>query len=528
MTRLAGKLSPLLFACILAGGGQAAAQQADQDLIKKGEYLATLGDCAACHTKPGGEPFAGNRAIQTPFGAILSQNITPDKEFGIGNWTDDQFYNALHNGIGDDGEYLYPVFPFDHYTKVSREDVLAIKAYLLASVKPVHEAKQPNNLSFPYSVRSAMAVWRTLFFKPGEFKPDPSKSAEINRGAYLVEGLAHCGACHTTRNMLGAEITGDQLRGAAVQGWYAPNITSGPEGIGSWSDEELAAFLKTGATPKQGVAVGPMAETVHESLVKWKDEDIHAVVAYLKSTPAKNNVTEASSSFGMTRTGEQVYLSYCASCHQMNGEGVSGKIPPLAENGSVTASGPQNVVHAVLGGLIASGNYGPMPSYADALSDRDIAAVSDYVRTRWGNRAQANTDPDLVAQTRKEMQAELGTGESGDRCAAFNYDGARAFAEKLPDPVRQALATLEYTTMARQIPQIVEQARTASPGVSAADLTNGLTATLCPTVEAKAGLSLAGKRNVLDQFAQLVYTQAAGGNIGRDAKAAPPNPAKTR
>ncbi len=528
MKRLADKLSSLILVLPLVSclGAFAAAQQPDADLVKKGEYLATAGDCYACHSKPGGQPYAGNRSIQTPFGIILSPNITPDKETGIGNWSDDQFYNALHNGIGKDGEYLYPVFPFDHFTKVTRADVMAIRAYL-STLKPVHEPKQPNELAFPFSVRESMAVWRTLFFKPGEFKPDPSKSPEINRGAYLVEGLAHCGACHTARNFMGAAITGDELRGASVQGWYAPNITSDSEGIGGWSDQDVATFLKSGAAPGHGVVIGPMAETVHDSLMKLSDADIHAIVSYLKSTRPEKNVQEASSSFGMTRTGEQIYLSYCASCHQLSGEGVKGKIPPLAENGSVTAAGPQNIIQPVLGGLIATENYGPMPSYAAALSDRDVAAVADYVRTKWGNGAKANTDPLLVAQTRKEMEVALGKGESADRCTAFNYDGARAVKEKLPEAVTQALSNLQYSYMAAQIPAIVKQARPAVQGASASDLTNGLTAAICPLVEKKPGLSVLEKRNILDQFAQLVYTQAAGGEISKRAAAGQRSPPKT-
>ena len=195
--------------------------QTNDGLVKKGAYLATAGDCYACHTKPGGQPFAGGRAIQTPFGNIVSPNITPDKEYGIGNWSDDQFYDALHNGIGEGGEYLYPVFPFDHFTKVTRDDVLAIKAYLL-SLQPVHQPNEPNSLAFPYNIRSAMAVWRELYFKPGEFKPDPSKSPEINRGAYLVEGLAHCGACHTTRSFLGGPLQGYALEGASSRAGTRP------------------------------------------------------------------------------------------------------------------------------------------------------------------------------------------------------------------------------------------------------------------------------------------------------------------
>jgi mono/diheme cytochrome c family protein len=521
MRRLTGKITSaaMILSLVSLTAAIPAEAQSNDDRVKRGAYLATAGDCYACHTKPGGQPFAGGRSIQTPFGNIVSPNITPDKEYGIGNWTDDQFYNALHNGIGDGGEYLYPVFPFDHYTKVTRDDVLAIKAYLF-SLTPIHQANEPNSLAFPYNIRSAMAVWRELYFKPGEFKPDPSKSAEVNRGAYLVEGLAHCGACHTTRSFLGGPLQGYALEGASVQGWYAPNITSSPDGIGGWSDQDLAAFLKTGAAPKHGVVIGPMAETVHDSLMRLTDEDIHAIVAYLKSTPPKPNVQQAGATgFGMTRAGADLYLSYCASCHQLNGEGVSGKIPPLAQNGSVTAEGPQNIIEVVLGGLIANANYGPMPSFAASLSDQDVSAIADYVRTRWGNHAPANTDPFLVARTRHQMQVALVSGESGNRCEAFSEGGAGQVAAKLPDAIKQTLGKLDYDSMAIKMPEIAQQAKAAIQGASISDLTNGLTAAFCPVVESREGMSVLTKRNMLDQFAQLAYTQLSGGTVSRGAKA---------
>lgn len=399
------------------------AAQADQssDLISKGKYLTAAGGCVSCHTKPGAEAFSGDRAIPTPFGTLYSPNITPDKDTGIGNYTDDQFYRTLHDGIAGNGEYLYPAMPFTSYTNVKREDALAIKAYLF-SLKPVHSESRPNGLAFPFNIRESMAAWRTLYFKPGEFQPDPNKSAQINRGAYLVQGLAHCGQCHTPRNIAGANESGDALQGAAVQGWYAPNITSNwAEGIGSWSNEELLSYFKKGIAPGHGIAIGPMSEVVHDDLKYLTDDDLNAIVAYLKSTPPKAEET----AFAGTATEEsgRLFVNNCASCHQLNGQGIAGKIPALANNGAVKAQGPQNVVKVMLAGLAATDTFGPMPSFA-WLSDDQIAAIANYVRTKWGNNAPADADGFLVAGIPEEHP--INAGARGGRIAMpVEIDGRR-------------------------------------------------------------------------------------------------------
>jgi len=226
----------------------ALASDAQSDLVKRGEYLARAGDCFSCHTKQGGTPLAGGRQVQTPFGSISSPNITPDRDTGIGNWSDDDFYRVLHDGIDRQGRYVYPVMPFDYYTNVTRDDALAIKAFLF-SQPPVNAPRPPSHLEFPFNIRTSLAGWRALFFTPGDFKADPSQPAAVQRGAYLVEGLGHCGACHTPRNELGGSKPGDALGGGELQGqgWFAPNITSDVrQGIGGWSDQQLVAYLKTG------------------------------------------------------------------------------------------------------------------------------------------------------------------------------------------------------------------------------------------------------------------------------------------
>ena len=278
----------LAIATLVTTAIAAAAQGAPaNDLVRRGEYLARLGDCVACHTAPGGKPYAGGLMINTPFGGIASPNITPDEATGIGGWTDEQFYRAMHEGRGVRGGYLYPAFPFTSFTKVSREDVLAIKAYLF-SLEPVTAQRQPNTLQFPFNIRQSLLGWRELFFRPGTFKPDPARTTEVNRGAYLVEGLGHCGECHTPRNVLGATERNQALSGAIVDGWLAPNITSDMrQGIGGWSDTELAAFLKTGVAPAKGVVFGPMKDVVHDSLQYASDDDIRAIIAYLRTTAAQ-------------------------------------------------------------------------------------------------------------------------------------------------------------------------------------------------------------------------------------------------
>ncbi len=332
------------------------------NIIERGEYLARVGDCIACHTAAGGKPYAGGLVIETPFGGITSPNITPDKATGIGNWSDDDFYRAMHDGLGRKREYLYPAFPFTSFTKVTREDVLAIKAYLF-SLAPVDAPRQPNTLRFPFNVRQSLAGLARAVLPPRHVRAQCSRVAEVNRGAYLVEGLAHCGECHTPRNALGGSETSQGLAGAEIAGWVAPSITSDlRQGIGGWTDDQLVAFLKTGAAAK-GVAFGPMADVVHDSLRHLTDEDIRAIVAYLRTTPAHDQPAAPAANPAKLE-GAIIYLNNCAQCHQALGVGIAGAIPSLSGNAAVTAAAPNDVIMAILNGLPGSGNYGSMPSLA--------------------------------------------------------------------------------------------------------------------------------------------------------------------
>src|SRR5215470_540242 len=279
-------LLPLAVALLASSAAQAQQQSASGggNIFKRGEYLARAGDCIACHTAPEGRTFAGGRAMPTPFGTLYSSNITPDPETGIGKWSVDDFYKTMHEGRFPDGGLIYPAMPFASYTKVTRADSDAIFAYL-KSIPPVDQKNRPHDLRFPYDNRQLILGWRTLFFTEGEFKPDPSKSAEWNRGAYLVEGLGHCGMCHSPINALGGTSQSDAFKGGLIpmQNWYAPSLTSNREaGLGEWSLKDITDLLKNGVSAR-GVVYGPMAEVVHNSLQYLTDEDTQAMAIYLKS-----------------------------------------------------------------------------------------------------------------------------------------------------------------------------------------------------------------------------------------------------
>jgi mono/diheme cytochrome c family protein len=275
---------------LVASSSMASAQDTQNfDRIERGRYLAVVSDCAGCHTAPGGQPFAGGLALQTPFGKLVAPNITPDRETGIGNMTDNEFLAALHDGRGHDGARLYPAMPYPAYTKVADDDVLAMRAYF-ATLTPINNRVVPNQLPFPLNIRLALVFWNALSFTPGRYRPNPQKSAEWNRGAYIVEGAAHCGTCHTPKTILGGDNNDQALEGATLQGWFAPNITmDSRKGIGGWSRDDLVEYLKTG-TNNRTLASGPMAEAVTHSTSRMTDEDISAIATYLKDS-GKNGST---------------------------------------------------------------------------------------------------------------------------------------------------------------------------------------------------------------------------------------------
>lgn len=367
--------------------------------LERGRYLVQVGDCLACHTTQGGADYAGGRAIPTPFGTFHSPNITPDAETGIGRWTAEDFWKALHEGRSKDGSLLYPSFPYTNYTKITRDDADAIYAYL-QSVPAVSAPRRGHELHFPYNVRLLLVGWRALFFRPGVYQAEAAQDAEWNRGAYLVQGLGHCSACHEARNALGAVQSKDNPAGGLVLNWYAPVLTAPSEaGVQDWTAGEIAALLRTGVSPR-GSTLGPMAEVVYESLQHVSDGDIAAIARYLQLLPATAAPKAAGTVrvppqavAGMKQHGTEIYEQHCASCHGDDGVGRPPAAPPLKANRAVTMDSAVNPIRAVLFGGYPPGTAGNprpygMPPFGSTLSDAEVADVLTYIRGAWGNEAR--------------------------------------------------------------------------------------------------------------------------------------------
>jgi mono/diheme cytochrome c family protein len=380
------------------------AQPIGSALVAKGEYLTKAGDCAACHTAPGGKSFAGGRAFELPFGTIYSTNITPDQETGIGRWSDAEFVRALHRGIGRNGEDLYPAFPYTAYTLLSTDDVLAIRAYL-STLRPVTARNADNTLIFPFNQRYTLRAWKLLFMPPGRWTPSSAHDAVWNRGSYLAEALAHCGDCHTPRNLMFATKSSSKYAGAVVDGWKAYNITPDSEaGIGAWSDAEIEQYLSSGHAPARGSAGGGMGEAIDLSLRHLSSEDIAALTRYLRTIPAQRSELTAQIdhhpatlsgttawSPGPDRNesiGLQIFASACASCHGWDGAGQQTDHAEFLGSPAVNDPSGVNLVRAVLEGVKIGSPRGDnlMPSFAAAYSDAEIAAVSNYVIAHFGGK----------------------------------------------------------------------------------------------------------------------------------------------
>lgn len=368
------------------------------DFVARGAYLARAGNCMGCHTARGGAEYAGGRAIQTPFGAIPAPNITPDRDTGIGSWSADDFWRALHNGKSKDGKLLYPAFPYPNYTRVTRADSDAMYAYF-RTVAPVRQESREPELRFPFNHRVLLVGWRALYFRPGVHVDEPGQNAEWNRGAYLAQGLGHCSACHAPRNFLGATTGGENLSGAMIPmlNWYAASLSGGSgAGLGNWEVQHIVDLLKTGVSAR-GAASGPMAEVVRGSLQYLEEKDVRAMAVYLKSLP-QNGDAETSAPPPRTpeaeqflRTGAELYEKHCVECHKADGKGEPPAYPSLAGNRALTLASPVNSIRAVLhGGYPPStqGNPQPygMPPFSALLNDEEIAAVVSYIRNSWGNQ----------------------------------------------------------------------------------------------------------------------------------------------
>jgi mono/diheme cytochrome c family protein len=410
------KMCNLMTLALVAGTTGAIAASAAEDSqafekIERGRYLAVLGDCVSCHTAPGGKPFAGGAALETPFGALIGPNITPDVVTGVGAWSEEDFRRAMHEGISRGGARLYPAMPYPAYTKVTRDDVSAIWAYL-RSLDPVRNEVQPNQLRFPFNVRRpATSTWDLINFRPGAFQPNPAKSDAWNRGAYLVEGLGHCGTCHTPKNITGGDRGSEALQGALLQDWYAPDLTEDPHtGIGSWSIEEIVRYLKTGAN-SYDIASGPMAEAVSNSTSKMTDADLLAIATYLKDRAPRSGRAVIALAAANPRmvAGQAIYEDRCAACHSHSGAGVTNLFPRLASAPLVQSADPTSLIRVVLiGSRAVATSAAPtapaMPAFGWNLNDTEVADVLTYVRNTWGNAASA-VQPEDVTKLRERLSS---------------------------------------------------------------------------------------------------------------------------
>ena len=493
--------------------GDAAAAAAAGTAIDAGRYVATAAGCQACHSRPGGVAFAGGAALPTPFGQLYAPNITPDVEHGIGTWSEADVTRALRDGVGKGGKWLYPAMPYDHYTKISDDDIHALWAYL-RSVPAAAQPSTENAMSFPFNQRAGLAVWQRAFFTAGRYAPVAGKSPAWNRGAYLVEALGHCGACHTPRNLAMASDANRQLTGARIDGWYAPDISAGPGStLARRSANDIAAFLKTGQSRGNASVFGPMDEVVHDSLAKLTDADRLAIATYLKDPPAPVNAPKATPTPVPAATltaGAAVYAEHCAACHQRDGRGMRAAVPALAGNAAVTAREADNVVSAVLGGFDQHGTWGAMPALAGALDDMQIAAVANYVRHAWGNHGEHAATPRQVAQLRPLAEAPT----NGERAALA--------CPILPDEVLQPAlkagsAALERAANApARMQKLVRDYRAARPGAPVAQVVEALGTAYCRTVAADGATTLQAGARMADfsqQAAAAVIEQGPHGRL---------------
>ena len=396
-----------------AASGTAAGLQrpaASAPLVERGRYLAAAGDCAGCHTTTGGASYAGGRPLDTPFGTVLSANLTPDAT-GLKNWNADQFYRAMHEGVSANGEHLYPAFPYNYFAKMPRADTDALFAYL-QSLPPVANKLDRNQLPFPFSIRSLVAVWNLLYLDKATFATDPAHDEPWNRGAYLVEGPGHCAACHTPKTVLGGPKKDHDFHGGAFGTWFAPDLTpNGRTGLGGWTRDEVVAFLKTGRNAHAS-ASGEMGLVVQDSTSQLADDDLQAIAAYLADRAPSPPVQMSPPDTSTLKSGEAIFVDACASCHLSHGQGQALAFPPLARSANAQQADPTTALHLILAGVQASPTRAEptpftMPAFAWKLDDRQVAAVATYLRNSWGNAAPA-VAPDQVAKLRSKLRFDPG------------------------------------------------------------------------------------------------------------------------
>jgi mono/diheme cytochrome c family protein len=408
-----------------------APQTFDAALVKKGRELAAIGNCGDCHTARGGSDFAGGVPVQTPFGTIFSTNITPDAETGIGQWSEAAFQRAMRSGVNRQGQHLYPTFPYDHFTNVSDEDDRALYAFLMTR-QPVRAPARANELSFPFNQRLAIAGWKLLFLRHDTYQPDPKQSAEWNRGAYLVEGLAHCGACHTPRNALGAERASAQFAGGDVDNWHAYAINDQSRSPVPWTSDALFAYLRHGFHPDHGTARGPMAEVV-SNLSSVPPGDVRAIAVYMggvsgardRREPREAMLARSEKAAQTNAAGASIYAAACASCHE------SGRPLPfggvnLGLSTAISSPDPRNLANIVLSGIRSvEGERSPiMPGYAASMNDEQVLALLNYLRARFSDQP-AWTDLDKTIADARRTQSAVLQASSGPGPGKASIDPAQ-------------------------------------------------------------------------------------------------------
>ena len=390
-----------------APGAPAGKRSFDAARIARGAQLSAIGNCATCHTRPGGQSFAGGLSLETPFGIIYSTNITPDVDTGIGAWTDAEFLRAMHEGVDRAGRNLYPAFPYDHFARVTDDDVSAIYAFIMTR-DPVRAAVPANRLAFPMNLRPMLSAWKALYLDRGVYRPDPNRSAEWNRGAYLVEGLGHCGACHTPRNAMGAERKDVYLGGGEAEGWHATAINASSPAPVAWTVDQLTRYLRQGWDDEHGHAAGPMSPVVHE-LAEVPEADVRAMATYLAAIMGTKEATAMqtvapSPDESRVRSGAAIFVGACAGCHDEGASAISSiRTVPLAQTTSIHAPDPRNVLHVVLEGIWPEpGEKGVlMPGFEGALTEDQLASLLAYLRVHF---ARSQPWPDISRQVRDIVQ----------------------------------------------------------------------------------------------------------------------------
>ena len=491
------KFSIALVAC----GAMAApvhAATATTGAVAAGRYLADAAHCAACHTSRADRPYAGNLAIGSKFGTMYSTNITPDPATGIGAWTEAQFTAALRDGKGRHGEPLYPSMPYADFTKVSDADVHALWLYF-RSVPAVVEKTKSNEMKFPFNVRAGVAAWQAVFFRKGRYVPDPSQTEQWNRGAYLVQGLGHCGACHTPKNFAMADRQGHALQGNEIDNWFAPDISGGRfSGIAEWSTTQIVAYLQTGHNDKNVAAVGPMLQTIAQGTQKLAAADLEAIAVYLKNQAAAPETAAPRQAPGWNEerraAGLAIYAGHCESCHGSDGKGRDGIAPALAGNSSVTSKGPETVVRAVLQGFAPRDRWGVMPSFIDLFDAQDTADVANYVRAAWGGDRLANATPSLVNRMRfAGVVTEPGV-HAALMCPSAPVDA-------LDPATLEAIAGAAKANDEAAVPRkLVDDYRRRHPGVAGTELVNTMSGAYCRDVMTSAGGSTVDKQTRVVRF----------------------------